>query len=246
MIEIREKYTAVLLQQVAAETLAGADLGALELWSADLRSADLRRSRMQSVELPMSTLHGADLRGASLCRADLRYVDMRRTRLQGADLTGAELNGADLTGAWFDAATRWPEGVDPFARGAMEVPACRSRGQILLVDDQAPMRHLLLRTLTHEGFAVYEAGDGSEALDYLEKNVPPDVILLDLMMPAMNGWVFRSELNRDAALSTIPVVVISGHEDAGKEAARLGAAAFFPKPYDRTTLIRTLTHFCQV
>lgn len=244
MIEIREKYTDVLLQRVQGEALAGADLQGLELWSANFRSCDLRRARLARVELPMSTLQGADLRHADLHGADLRYADMRKTRLQGTNLAGASLTGTDFTSAWYDAATRWPAGFDPGAGGAREVPVSTARGEVLLVEDQEPLRDLLRKVLYREGFAVHEAPDGAAAMDYLRRHVPPDVILLDLMMPAMNGWVFRLELNRDAALCAIPVVVLSGHDEAGDAADRLGAAAFLPKPYDRTRLVQTLNTFC--
>ena len=80
-------------------------------YSADLSGADLRRAALSGTDL-----HGADLSGAALCWADLRWAD-----LAGADLRWADLRWADLNGVTYDADTKWPDGFDPIAAGAILV-----------------------------------------------------------------------------------------------------------------------------
>jgi CheY-like chemotaxis protein len=64
------------------------------------------------------------------------------------------------------------------------------------------------------GYAVAAAADGAEALEALRRAAPPDLILLDLMMPVLDGWHFRREQLRDPALPAVPVAVVSGAGDA--------------------------------
>ena len=84
---------------------------------------------------------------------------------------------------------------------------------ILIVDDDAGSRKALAEVLTDEGYTVATAGDGADAMTYLRQGHRPRVILLDLMMPGVDGWDFRAEQKRDAALADIPVIAISA---AGK------------------------------
>jgi len=99
--------------------LAGARMRGAYLRRADLRGADLADADLAGADLAGAYLNGADLRRADLRRADLLQADLRRADLTGADLTGAVLAGADLTDALYDAATVWPDGVDPVQRGAV-------------------------------------------------------------------------------------------------------------------------------
>ncbi|PLS79555.1 MAG: response regulator, partial [Chloroflexi bacterium] len=86
----------------------------------------------------------------------------------------------------------------------------QSSATILVVDDDSGIREALTDILEDEGYAVRSACDGQAALDLLRQQAePPALVLLDLMMPRMNGWQFRSEQRRDPALANIPVVVIS-------------------------------------
>lgn len=84
---------------------------------------------------------------------------------------------------------------------------------ILIVDDDAGSRKALAEVLTDEGYSVATAGDGADAMTYLRQGHRPRVILLDLMMPGVDGWDFRAEQKRDTALADIPVIAISA---AGK------------------------------
>jgi CheY-like chemotaxis protein len=84
--------------------------------------------------------------------------------------------------------------------------------RILLVDDDADFRSTLRQVLEAEGCAVIEAANGRAALDVLHTHTTGrlDLILLDLMMPVMNGWDCYAEIQRDPTLATIPVAVLSG------------------------------------
>ena len=80
---------------------------------------------------------------------------------------------------------------------------------ILLVEDELSIRLILEDVLIEEGYQVIGAHNGRDALDLLHSGVHPQLILLDLMMPVLDGWRFRQEQLRDPALADIPVVVIT-------------------------------------
>ena len=104
-------------------------------------------------------------------------------------------------------------------------------GPILVVDDEPDVQLLLTELLRGEGYEVATASDGAEALDYL-RAVPtlPCLILLDLVMPNVDGWQFIEERNHDPRLSRIPVVLISGQVAARETARSLGLASCIEKP----------------
>ena len=94
------------------------------------------------------------------------------------------------------------------------MPHTRTRdAAILIVDDDAGSRQALAEVLTDEGYTVAIVGDGADGMTYLRQGHKPRVILLDLMMPGIDGWDFRAEQKRDAALADIPLIAISA---AGK------------------------------
>ncbi|MCC6556244.1 MAG: response regulator [Polyangiaceae bacterium] len=100
---------------------------------------------------------------------------------------------------------------------------------ILVVDDDQDIRETLTELLQEEGYSVARASHGREALAMLREGSNPSLILLDLMMPIMDGWQFRAEQQSDPALASIPVVVISAMGKDEKIAA-LGAAQLLKKP----------------
>lgn len=101
---------------------------------------------------------------------------------------------------------------------------------ILVVEDDADTREMLGRFLELEGFRVETAANGRQALERLEAGAPAAAIVLDLMMPVMDGWEFRREQLRRAALANIPVIVVSA---AGRERLRqIEADAYLSKPVD--------------
>ena len=113
---------------------------------------------------------------------------------------------------------------------------------ILVVEDEADLRETLAIALEQDGFAVRQAANGREALCQLEESIElPSVILLDLMMPVMNGTKFLEALAARPRLSQIPVVVLSA---AVEYLATPGVTASFRKPVKLDVLVRTLHAVC--
>ena len=105
---------------------------------------------------------------------------------------------------------------------------------MLVVDDDPDIRELLFTALEDEGFEVVPAGNGQEALAII-KTFRPDVIVLDLMMPVMDGWQFAAELrNRE---EDIPIVLLSAARDLRTHAKALSAAEIIEKPFDLSELL---------
>lgn len=123
-----------------------------------------------------------------------------------------------------------------------------SRGQlasILIVEDDQAIRTALIELLEEEGYRAVGAANGREALDYLRRHQHPCLILLDLMMPVMNGWQFRDEQQRDPRLAPIPTVVLSADGNVAEKAAAIRAAAFLKKPIQLGQLLATVDRFCR-
>jgi CheY-like chemotaxis protein len=97
---------------------------------------------------------------------------------------------------------------------------------ILIIDDDASIRELLVEVLEEEGYPVQSASNGEEALSIL-RTLPklPKLILLDLMMPVMDGWAFRQEQLQDPLLIGIPVVVLSAAYELHRQAAHIKAVS---------------------
>lgn len=107
---------------------------------------------------------------------------------------------------------------------------------VLVVDDDPDICDVVQGILESFGYRVETARDGSEALKKLRGGGAPCLILLDLMMPGMNGFEFRDAQLRDPALAPIPVVVISGAGDVAAKAAALGVEGL-TKPVDLDVLL---------
>ncbi|MFP2898959.1 response regulator [Corallococcus sp. 4LFB] len=114
---------------------------------------------------------------------------------------------------------------------------------LLLVDDDTAIADALSELLVDEGYAVAVARNGAEALSYLRANAAPSLILLDLMMPVMDGYAFREVQREDAALSRIPVFILSaGH--LGDRVRSLGVARVFKKPLLLDALLTAIQEHC--
>ena len=111
-----------------------------------------------------------------------------------------------------------------------------SCGGVLVVDDDADIREATQMVLENTGHRVLTAADGQEALEMLRGGqTRPCLILLDLMMPVMDGWRFRAEQELDDSLARIPVVVLSGGEP--QKTATLHAAEHITKPISLDRLL---------
>ncbi len=109
---------------------------------------------------------------------------------------------------------------------------------ILVVEDDAQIRMMLVRTLTGAGYRVLAAEDGSVALEYLRSTgALPSLILLDLMMPQMDGITLRRAQLADPSLAGIPVIALSLIGDLTACVAPLGAAAVISKPFHIADLL---------
>lgn len=119
-----------------------------------------------------------------------------------------------------------------------------ARDCILIVEDDASLRETLADLLADEGYRVAEAANGQEALQRLRGAALPCIILLDLMMPVMNGWEFREHQRRDPALAGIPVAVVTGVRNTLDKVAALDAVGYFQKPIDIPALLETVSQYC--
>ena len=135
----------------------------------------------------------------------------------------------------FDKGEARPEHPDMAADGTC--------GGVLVVDDDPDIRESLREVLEDEGYEVACVGNGREALDHLKAASPrPCVILLDLMMPVMDGWQFRREQKQDADIADIPLVVITA---TGKRPVLIDAAELVMKPLDLSQLFSAIERYCQ-
>lgn len=113
---------------------------------------------------------------------------------------------------------------------------------VLVVEDEEVIRDTFRLALELEGYHVHTAGNGREALDLLARIPPPCLILLDLMMPVMNGWEFVEKVQKDAALDSIPIVIVSAY---GEQAKAIRAKGVLPKPVDLRILVETVEKWCR-
>ena len=116
---------------------------------------------------------------------------------------------------------------------------------ILVVEDDWSLRDPLVELLAEEGYSVVGAANGAEALGYIHRNHPPGLILLDLMMPGMNGWEFHNLLQRDPKLANIPVIVISAVAEFQRGRAQREVAGLLSKPLDVKKLLTLVQQYCR-
>jgi CheY-like chemotaxis protein len=118
-------------------------------------------------------------------------------------------------------------------------------GYILVVEDDFDIREALTQILEEEGYTVRAAANGREALDAAGDGLVPSLILLDLMMPVMNGWQFRAEQLRDVRLASVPVLVISADPHLQAKVATLGDVGVLKKPIHLDELLSAVAGHCQ-
>jgi two-component system chemotaxis response regulator CheY len=121
----------------------------------------------------------------------------------------------------------------------------RRMPQILVVEDDDAIRGLVSEVLRDDGYDVREASNGVEALDRLREE-RPDLIVLDLMMPVMDGWAFVEECRRKPYCDGVPIVVTSASHDLPRTAERLstfGVRTCLAKPFDVDGLLALVERY---
>jgi len=111
---------------------------------------------------------------------------------------------------------------------------------VLIIEDDDGVSDSLVAILREEGHVVEAVANGSEALARLKQRPLPTLILLDLMMPGMDGLTFRERQLADAELREIPVVIISARPDVARQAARMNVDTFLRKPMSFEELIHVV------
>ena len=131
--------------------------------------------------------------------------------------------------------------LEAFLAGPRVPPAAEpaggeGAGSILVVDDDDGLREFLRVNLELEGYAVREARSAEEGLRALEEE-PPDLILLDVMMPRVDGWDMLRRVQERHGVDAIPVIMYSGKVEEADQAEQRGARAFIGKPFDPSQLL---------
>lgn len=118
--------------------------------------------------------------------------------------------------------------------------------KVLIVEDSLTQRQMISELLKHSGFKVYFARDGVEALEVLEQNIP-DLIVLDIVMPRMNGYEVCRHLKSDPKTKNLPVVMCSSKaEEFDKHwGMKQGADAYITKPFQAKDLIYVIKELVQ-
>lgn len=120
---------------------------------------------------------------------------------------------------------------------------CNKR--VMVVEDDRDLRESIAEILQDNAYSPIGAANGQDALDCLHgSDGKPCVILLDIMMPVMDGWQFRVLQRRDPELSDIPVVVLTAHASIQEAARKMRAVAGLRKPVNVGTLLQTVERFC--
>jgi DNA-binding response OmpR family regulator len=115
---------------------------------------------------------------------------------------------------------------------------------VLVVDDDEELRDALVDVLTHDGYEVRTARDGVEALHVLDE-VTPDVLVLDLMMPRMDGIQLVQELERRGRRGQLPILVLTARRDAAEQVQQLGVQGLVRKPFDLAPFLAEVARLAQ-
>ena len=127
---------------------------------------------------------------------------------------------------------------DPGAKRLGDV----EKKRVLVIDDDLPLRGMLAAALRQHGFQVLLAGDGAEGQRALTIH-NPDVVLLDLAMPDVNGWDFLQRLQETGHIGRVPIIVVSAHLHVEPQAIlQMGVKAILPKPFNLPELIDVIEH----
>lgn len=132
------------------------------------------------------------------------------------------------------------------------MPELDQKKRILIIEDNKEIQSSLKLALTSEGFIVSTANNGKEGMEELEHMLSPCVIILDLMMPIMNGWEFLDKLNALNTFSKIPIIILSALADKssslkdslGDKSLNLNIQEFFQKPIDLNSFLDSIHKNC--
>ncbi len=117
----------------------------------------------------------------------------------------------------------------------------RTPKRVLIIEDHPDTRDVFRTILEHHGYEVREAGDGEEGLEKL-KGDPPDLVVLDLGLPKMDGWEVAREARSDPATASVPILLVTAYADpeAQRRARSLELDTFLRKPLNPMILVRTV------
>jgi CheY-like chemotaxis protein len=167
-----------------------------------------------------------------ICRLPNRPIDgvsLPDVQIGGIVELGLQVASVFLAEGW---------GKPVLVRMERHIGASTPQRLLLVVDDDAATRLLLTELFNGSGYAVVLAENGEEGLKQL-LDYTPDLVVLDLQMPVMDGWRFRAEqqLLTNVRVATVPVVLLTGTDNAEKSAKALHAAGFIEKPFEPDLLL---------
>lgn len=112
---------------------------------------------------------------------------------------------------------------------------------ILIIEDEADIKHFVSRVLELEGYRVLQAGDGESGMELIREN-PVALVLLDLRLPGRDGWSVLQEIRQDAVLARVPVIVLTAVADTSqkKRTLHMGASKYLVKPLSAHSLARAI------
>ena len=128
-------------------------------------------------------------------------------------------------------------GLEPALRSSAQESPRSIAKFILVVEDDPDLGQLVAEVLESAGYRTAVAGNGAEALDRLQTIEHPDLILLDMMMPVMDGWKFHEEQQKVPAFASIPVITVTADGNARGKAASIQAAGYVTKPVTIDSLL---------
>jgi two-component system response regulator MprA len=126
----------------------------------------------------------------------------------------------------------------------MMVAAHPGHRPLLLVEDDDDVRDAIAASLRDEGYEVAVAENGRLALEWLQSNANPCLVLLDLWMPVMTGMELHAVMARDPRLAALPLLVVSAAGDGRARAQQMGAIGYLRKPLDLHDLLATVARYC--